>query len=315
MTADELIDSYVADIVMLLPRKQRRDVAQELRMLLSEEVDAAASGQASREQASREEAARALLASFGRPADVATRYGSPVTLIDPADTRRFLTLAMAGAVLIPFGAILNGFNGPAEPQRDLGQAIEKAWPDVFAWLGLLVVGFAAVAWARRRRPDARWKPHPMPTDRISRPGRTAAIIFFVLGTLVLINPAWPIRAVSGGRAASAAYQAFAYDEGFLRLRGPVVLGLMIAGLIIQVTLVWQGRWRPWIRQADMVHSVVTCIVLTWAVGAGPVFKATPTDRAVKGAASLIVLVTLIDLAVRIRRHHVRQAITSAAGSR
>jgi len=303
MTADELIDSYVADVVTLLPRKQRRDVAQELRMLLREEVDAAAGG-----QASREEATRALLASFGRPADVAARYGSPVTLIDPADTRGFLTLAMAGAVLIPFGTILNELTGQPDPRRDLGQAIQKAWPYVFAWLGLLVVGFAVAAWARRRRPDAGWKPRPIPTDRISRPGRAAAIIFFVLGTLVLINPAWLIRTVSGGRAAPAAYEAFAYDEGFLRLRGPVVLGLMIAGLIILATLLLQGRWRPWIRQAEMVHSLAVCIVLTWAVGAGPIFKATPTDRSVKGAASLIVLVTLIDLAVRTRRHHVRQAV-------
>jgi hypothetical protein len=179
---------------------------------------------------------------------------------------------------------------------------------VLAWLGLLVMGFAAAAWARRRRPDARWKPRPVPTDRISRPGRAAAVTFFVLGTLALIHPAWLIRTVSGGHAAPAAYQAFAYDEGFLRLRGPVVLGLMIAGLILQVTLLCQGRWRPWIRQADKVHSLAVCIVLTWAVAAGPVFKATPTDRSVKGAASLIVLVTLIDLAVRTRRHHVRQAV-------
>jgi len=303
MTADELIDSYVADVVMLLPRKQRRDVAQELRMLLREEVGAAANG-----QASREEAARALLASFGRPADVAVRYGSPVTLIDPADTRSFLTLAIAGAVLIPFGAILHELTGPAGPHRDLGQAIGKAWPYVFAWLGLLVVGFAVAAWARRRRPDTQWKPRPMPTGRINRPGRTAAIIFFALSTLVLINPARLIRAVSGGRAAPAAYQAFAYNEGFLRLRGPVVLGLMIVGLILQVTLLWQGRWRPRIRQADMVYGVVTCVVLTWAVGLGPIFKATPTDQAARGAASLIVLVTLIDLALRTRRHHVRQAV-------
>ena len=39
MTADELIDSYVADVVMLLPRRQRRDLAQELRVLLREEAD------------------------------------------------------------------------------------------------------------------------------------------------------------------------------------------------------------------------------------------------------------------------------------
>jgi hypothetical protein len=303
MTADELVDSYVAEVVTLLPRKQRRDVAQELRMLLTEEVDATADGPASREQA-----ARALLVGFGRPADVAARYGSPVTLIDPADTRRFLTLAIAGIVLIPFGAILNELIDRAGPQRDLGQAVDRAWPTVFAWLGLLVVGFAIAAWARRRRPDAGWKPRPMPTDRINRLGRGAAIVFFVLGTVVLVDPAAAIRAVSGGRAAPAVYQAFAYDEGFIRLRGPAVLGLMIVGLIIQVALVWQGRWRPWIHQADLVYSLVLCVVLTWAVGTGPIYTAIPTDQTAKGATALIVLVTLIDLAVRNRRYHVRQAV-------
>ena len=166
---------------------------------------------------------------------------------------------------------------------------------MLAWLGLLVVGFAVAAWARRRRPDAGWKPRPVPTDRISRPGRAAAIIFFVLGTLALVDPAWLIRTLSAGRAAPAAYAAFAYDEGFLRLRGPVVLGLMIAGLVILAILLREGRWRPWIRQAEMVHSVAVCIVLTWVIAAGPVFSATPTDRAVRGAASLIVLVTLLNV--------------------
>jgi hypothetical protein len=313
MTADELIDSYVADVVILLPRKQRRDVAQELRMLLGEEVDAAASGQpsseaASRELAARDLAARALLASFGRPADVAARYGSPVTLIDPADTRTFLTLGIGGAVLIAFGAVLNNLINQVEPQRNLSQAVDKAWPTVFAWLGLLVVGFAVAGWLRRRRPDAGWKPRPLPTDRISRTGRTAAIVFFVVSILVLLDPARLIRTFSGGRAAPAAYHAFAYDDGFLRLRGPVVLGLMIVGLILQAALVWQGRWRPWIHRADMVYSLVVCVVLTWVVGAGPIFAATPTDRSVKGAMALIVLVTLVDLAVRNRRYHVRQAV-------
>jgi hypothetical protein len=306
MTAEDLIDSYVADVVTLLPRQQRRDVAQELRMLLREEASAAADGEASQEQAT-----RALLARFGRPAEVAARYGSPVTLIDPADTRRFLTLAVAGAVLITFGAVLNVLSSPARPQHASGQAIETAWPAVLAWLGLLGISFAIAAWARRRRPQAMWKPRPMPADRISRPGRAAAIVFFALGTFALADPAWLIRTVSGGRAAPAAYRAFAYAEGFLRLRGPVVLALMIAGLLIQATLLGQGRWRPWLRQAEMVHSLAVCIVLTWAIGAGgPVFLAAPTDHAVKGAASLIILVTLTDLAVRTRRRHVRQAVES-----
>src|SRR5258708_21597257 len=157
MTAEDLIDAYVADVVVLLPRGQRRDVAQELRVLLREEADDAASGPASREQA-----ARALLAGFGRPADVAARYGSPVTLIDPADTRGFLTLALAGAVLIPFGAILNELTRQAGPRRDLGQAAREAWPVVPAGLGLLVGGLARAARGPRRRPDARGKARPVP---------------------------------------------------------------------------------------------------------------------------------------------------------
>jgi hypothetical protein len=58
----------------------------------------------------------------------------------------------------------------------------------------------------------------------------------------------------------------------------------------------------------MVYGVVTCIVLTWAVGAGPIFQATPTDQAARGATALVILVTLIDLAVQTRRYHVRQAV-------
>jgi hypothetical protein len=304
MTAEQIIDRYVADVVTLLPRKQRRDVAQELRTLLSDEVDAAAGGRGS----SREEAARELLAGFGRPAEVAARYGSPVTLIDPADTRTFLTLALAGAVLIPFGSVLNTLVGSAQPRPDLRQVIQAAWPTVFAWLGLLVVGFSIAAWARRRRPDARWTPRPMPTDRINRLGRAAAVTFFVLGTFVLADPQWLLSKVSGGHATAAAYQAFAYDDGFLQLRGPVVLGVMIAGMALQATLLGYGRWRPWIRQAEMVYGLLVCAVLTWAIAAGPVFQAAATDRSAKGAAAVIILVTLVDLALRSRRRHIWKAV-------
>ncbi len=303
ITADQIIDRYVADVVTLLPRKQRRDVAQELRTLLTDEVGAAADG-----PDSREEAARELLAGFGRPAEVAARYGAPVTLIDPADTRMFLILALAGAVLIPFGAVLRALIDPARAAHGLRPAIGAVWPAVFAWLGLLVVGFGVAAWARRQRPAAGWKPRPVAADRISRPGRAAALAFFLLGTFALARPQWLIRKLSGGHAAAAAYHAFAYDDAFLRLRGPVVLAVLIAGLIIQAILLCYGRWRSWTRHAETGHSLVVCVVLTWAIAAGPVFQAAPTDRSVKSAAAVIVLVTLADLALRSRRQSVRNAV-------
>jgi hypothetical protein len=300
MTADQLIDSYVADVVTLLPRKQRSDVAMELRALLTEDVDAA--------DGDREDAARELLKGFGRPAEVAARYGSPVTLIDPADTRRFLILAIAGAVLIPFGTALNELIAPAAARRDLQDVVNGSIPTVFAWIGLLAVGFGLFSWYRRSRPETGWKPHVLPTGRINRVGRAAAIVFFVAGTLWLMFPQWPIRMLYGDRAAPEAYDAFTYDAEFLRLRGPIVLAIIVLGLAIQVILLGYGRWRPWIRQADMIYGVAICAALIWTIAAGPVFVVTGTDRAVKGAAVLIILITLIDLAVRTRRDHVRRAV-------
>ena len=38
-----------------------------------------------------------LLQAFGRPADVAQRYGPSTPLLDPADTRDFLIAALVGA--------------------------------------------------------------------------------------------------------------------------------------------------------------------------------------------------------------------------
>jgi hypothetical protein len=206
------------------------------------------------------------------------------------------------------GAVLNELVEPAASRRDLQPVVNGSIPTVFTWLGLLVLGFGIAAWYRRRRPDTGWKPRPLPTDRINRVGRAAAFVFFVAGTLWLITPQWPIRMIYGDRAAPEAYDAFTYDDEFLRLRGPIVLAIIVIGLAIQVILLAYGRWRPWIRQADMIYGVAVCAALTWTIAAGPVFVGIGTDRAFKGVAVLIILITLVDLAVRTRRDHVRRAV-------
>ncbi|WP_035858996.1 HAAS signaling domain-containing protein [Cryptosporangium arvum] len=274
MTGTELIDRYVADVVRLLPRRQRRDVAIELRELLSEEVG--------------EGDARELLRRFGHPTEVAARYGQPVALIDPVDTRRFLTLAIGGTVVLHAAAYLNDLITPS------GNAAETAWPLVFGWLGLLFVGFALLAWRRRRRASApEWKPAPAPSDRVNRVGRSAGIVFFVAGTATLVT-------LDSG--------PFARDAEFLRVRGPIVLALLISGIVLQILVVAAGRWRQGLRTADAVHSVVTCGVLTWVIGSGPVFTAVPTDQTAKAACAIVVLVSLIDLVVRSHRLSVASAL-------
>src|SRR5688572_2267707 len=97
MNANEVIESYVADVAVQLPRRQRNDVAFELRALIDEGLQDQA------EASGREiDAAMAIefLRGFGRPEDVAARYRPPLTIIDPADGRSFLRATMIGLALI-----------------------------------------------------------------------------------------------------------------------------------------------------------------------------------------------------------------------
>jgi hypothetical protein len=304
MTADETIDGYVAEVVLLLPHRQRADVARELRDLITQEV-----ADAAETRPGRDEAVTAVLAGFGRPADVAARYRAPVVVIDPSDSRRLLTLAVGGAVLIIAGAMLGELIDHLPPQRDLAAAVDRATPLLFGWLGLLVAWFAVAAWWRRRRPEAAWKPRPLPTGRISRTGRMAALVFYIAGTLVLVDPPATLRLVTDGKAAPAAYHALTYDNDFLAVRGPIVLGLLVLSLLLQAAVIRQGRWLSWSRRTELTMSLVMCAALTWAV-AGPVFVAGPADRAAREIVALLILISLADLAYSLRRHRVRQAVLS-----
>ncbi len=299
MTPDEMINGYVAEVVLLLPQRQRADVAWELRDLIGQEV-----ADAAETRADRAEAVSAVLAGFGRPAEVAARHRAAIVLIDPADTRRLFTLAGGGAVLIYAGAVLGEL---IEQQRDLPAALDRATPWLFGWLGVLVTWFAVAAWWRRRRPVPAWRPRPVPTDRISRPGRTAALVFYVAGTAALADPATMLELVSGGRAAPEAYAALAYDDGFLTVRGPIVLSLLILSLLIQAKTIWQGRRLPWNRHTEPALGLLMCAVLTWVVSE-PVFVTSVADRTAKEIVAFLILIAVADLAFSLRRDRVRQAV-------
>ncbi|GAA1642623.1 hypothetical protein [Actinoplanes couchii] len=299
MTPDEMIDGYVAEVVLLLPHRQRADVARELRDLIAQEVADAAETRPGRA----DDAVAAVLTGFGRPAEVAARYRAPIVVIDPADSRRLFTLAAGGAVLIWAGALLGGLI----EHRDLPAALDEATPWLFGWLGLLVTWFAVAAWWRRRRPVPVWRPRPVPTDRISRPGRVAALVFYVAGTLALVYPATMLELISGGQAAPQAYTALAYDDDFLAVRGPVVLGLLVLSLVLQAVTIGQGRRMPWNRHSEPILGLIMCAVLTWVVSE-PVFVTSLADRTAKEIVALLILISLAGLAFSLRRDRVRQAV-------
>ena len=172
MDADALVDSYVADVVRHLPRAQRADVAAELRSLIDDEL--AERGR---------DSAKDLLVGFGRPAEVAARYGPPLTIIDPADSRRFIRLSVIGLAVIWLGGALD-----ADTLRIWWEAVRRRRARLARRAGDRLrhggVGTAAVAAA-----TAAWKPPrraPRDPDRINRVGWSAALVFFVAGTLTLV---------------------------------------------------------------------------------------------------------------------------------
>lgn len=278
LTTEELIDAYVADVARLLPRRQRTDVALELRALLRDEL---AGG----------DDPLARLRALGRPAEVAARYGRPLTVIDPADARRFVRFSAIGVLVI----WLLG----AAAASDVVHWYWAYGIPAFWWPGFLVAGFGIAGWTRRRWPDRfLWRPRKSATGDVSRSGRIAALAFFATGTVVLVNAAWLLERLG---AAPQAVQALTFDPEFARFRGPLVLALMIAGLVHYLVVTIHGRWRPTTRNIEVTLGLLTCAVLTWALFAGPVYQSPEADRTVKFWVAVIVAASLIDLLVKARR--------------
>ena len=257
MTAHELIDAYVSDVARLLPRKDRADVSMELRQLLREEL-----GDGSAEEA------LALVQGFGRPAEVAARYGKPLTVIDQGDTRPFLRLSVVGVIVIWALGLIEAAGAGGGAIMVLQVWYFKYVLQSFWWPGVLVVCFGLAGWVRRRWPSsAAWKPKPSRTDHVNRAGRIAAIAFFVAGTLVLVNAGSLIKKVT---SAPDAIAAFSFDEAFLRVRGPLLLALIVLSIVHFAMVTVQGRWLPLTRKLELPMNLAIGAVMTWVVLAGPV---------------------------------------------
>ncbi|GIH22752.1 hypothetical protein Aph01nite_10620 [Acrocarpospora phusangensis] len=304
MNPDDLIQSYVDDVARLLPRGQRRDVAYELRTLLTDELaaKAAESGRPADEAMAHE-----LVLAFGRPAEAAARYHPALTVIDPADSRRFLRLTVIGiAVIWVLGLVDTLLRHPIGSAGDLLGALGMWWTGVAVpalwWPGVLVVCFAAAAWVRRTRPErAGWKPRREDRDRINRFGYLAGVAAAVCGLFVLFNGGLLLDYLFDGHAAPAAYQALALDEDFVRSRAPWLLALMVLQLALYAVLIVRGRWQPATRRIDIGLALVICGVLTWFLPAGDIFAAEPTDQTVKAVIVLIVIGALFDAGLKLHR--------------
>ncbi len=305
MNANDVIESYVTDVALQLPRRQRNDVAFELRALLNEELQARSEATGRGVDAAM---ATEFLGAFGRPAEVAARYRPTLTIIDPADGRSFLHATVIGMAVIWILGLVDSLRQPIaiDSAWDLLHVAAHWWgraviPSLW-WPGMLVVGYGLAAWVRRRWPQSgAWKPRA--GDRIEggRTGLVLGLIAIVCGIYVLIEPRWLLDVVWNGRAAPAAYEALTYTETFRQRQAPWLLALLLLNIPIFATVVVQGRWSAAMRRLATGQGLAICAAMIWTIVDGPVLMTPSGDGTAKGLMGLIVAFTLLGYAIQAYR--------------
>lgn len=308
MNANDVIEAYVTDVAVQLPRKLRNDVALELRELLNEQLQGKAEDAGRAADAA---LATELVQAFGHPDVVAARYRPALTIIDPADGQGFLRWTVVGVAVIWVLGLLDCILHPTAPNSGaLGVAgqwwFSVAIPSLW-WPGMLVVGFALAARSRRRRPQgATWQPRDPDALQGGRATKALALVGVVCGVLLLMFPHWILDFFWGGRAAPAAYQALTYSETFLQLQAPLLLGLLLLNIPIFLAVIVKGHWTETMRRIETALSVVLCAAMAWTIFDGPIFLTTASDQTAKFCLAMILLAILVGAAIQ-RHRGVRPA--------
>jgi len=303
VNAEQLIEAWVEDVAAQLPRRQRNDVAFELRALLAEELSARA---ADAGRAPDSELAMALLRDFGRPAEVAARYRPTLTVVDPSDGPAFVRAALVGLAVIWIAGLLVQARTPIAGPGDLLTVLGRWWAGTvlpsFWWPGVLVAGYAAAARVRRRWPrTVEWKPRDAQLGAANRNALMLAVVGIVSGVVVLAEPRLILDALFGGRASPEAYAALGYTEAFRGRQAPWLFGCLMLQAVLLVPVIVRGRWSPLLRALETALTLALCAVMAWTVLDGPAFQAAAADRAFKLVLVATIAYGLVDLGLRLAR--------------
>ena len=341
MDPNVIIESYVADVVGRLPRRQRADVGFELRSLLREELAGRAEDGG---QPADESMAMELLGSFGRPQDVADRYRpAGFTIIRPADAPQFAWIALGGVALQWAITLPAAYLDPSIAIWAASAGVAGAWwaplpawwltwgLGAFWWPGFLITVTIIAAAIRHRRGDSEspastsasspleWSAEPPPAatstattltaHRISphmldrdRVNRLGLVAALAFWMLgATILIALPWLPQLAPGLPQPLLDAFAFDPEFLQWRAPWVLVLWAVSFAVAFTLLVTGRSSRTIRLVSAVGDVAWLVLLTWCLAAGPIFTAPATDGVVGLCLVGIMVIIAIDLVVTLRR--------------
>ena len=266
----DLVERYVQDTARRIPRKQREDVARELRSSLEDSLESRTG--VSLEQVD-EDTAVEFLREFGKPQDVAASYRTGLDyLVGPTNFAGFIrtlqiSLAVVGG-LIALGTLIDIVSSSGdlgELGRIGGRFITDIQTGFLALFGLVVLVFAIIERrpARQKTATDDWDPHDLPpvaedADRVDRTGTVVGLV--LAGTaLFLINvyPDWiRIHVFSDGEQFSVPLVG-----SLLRTEVFIFDIYLVLGIAVGVFVLIQGRWRLKTRVADAGVSAILVLFL------------------------------------------------------
>jgi len=302
MSPNDVIESYVVDVLRRLPRKDREEIGFELRGLLAEMLADRAEAEG---RAADDAMVLAMLREFGTPADIAARYRPPGVTIIPADqTRTFALMALGGLGLQWALTLPRVFEGQPLVAWWFTWGLGSFWwPGFMVTMTLLAAGLQQLGLFKPA-----WKPRIVDPDRIERLPSVFGLACIAVAVAFMVCLPWIAKAMPGPFP-----QIFAFDPTFLRVRAPFALLLWAGFFAVRLAVLSKGRWSAWTRRLETAGSLAFAVVLVWWILAGDIFQAKATDDGAKGALALVVVLIVIALLYELFRRRPQIRAPKIAG--
>lgn len=308
MSPNDVIESYVIDVMRRVPAKDRNEVGLELRGLLTEMLEdrVLAAGHAADDAAANDAMVLGMLREFGTPADIAARYGPPGMLVIPAEqTRSFALLSIIGIGLQWTLSLPRVFDGSLP--------ISAWWLSwglgAFWWPGFQAMMALLVAWLRSRGLFLpKWTPRITDPDRVDRGGMVAGMVGFAIAMGFMIALPWLVALMPEPLA-----RVFAFDPEFLSARAWPTVVLWIGSFAIMIAVVRNGRQSMLTLRLELGVSLGFVALLAWWLSAGNIFIEKATNDGARGGLALVIALIVIDIAVKLYRGRPRITAPNAIG--
>ncbi len=253
----DLIDRYVYEVGRYLPRKNRADIQAELRSLLNDTLEARVAGEPG------EGDVVALLKEFGQPEKVAASYQPESQYLIGPELFPIFRMVVGIALLVMvivhivlFAVLLFTDPNPLKALDVLSGFVGSA----FSVLGTIVVVFYVLQNfdVRLAKPSQEWNPRDLPVPDAKNEINRSGIIFDIALALVFIVAllVFPTRiavVVTPGTPV--------LTDPVITSHTPLIVAALILGLVVDIVLLWRGRWQIGTRLAKIAANLFILVVI------------------------------------------------------